>query len=85
MADKWQSLFREIQSTPEGYDPVSPPVVAEIEKFEADFKFRLPGSYRTFISLFGAGELSQEFKILAPGCETNPHYDITRAVSYCIA
>jgi hypothetical protein len=50
---------------------VSKPTAAALEQFETESGVKLPVDYRSFIRLFGPGELAGEFFLLAPGYPTS--------------
>jgi hypothetical protein len=66
----WQSLYDGllIPTTPK-VRWVSKPTVADLQAFEKEMKVKLPVDYRSFILLFGPGELAGEFFVLSPGYE----------------
>jgi hypothetical protein len=63
---RWQELLESIKiDTAMGkLKPVRP---TALESFEKRRKVKLPRSYRTYCEVFGAGELSEQFKIAVPG------------------
>src|SRR5579884_3465201 len=73
----WRSLLRpfKMQVAPQRI-PVPRPTRADFDAFETQTGFRLPASYRDFVSLLGPGQLAGEFTIYAPGCKENPHADL---------
>lgn len=74
----WQSLLEQFEVMPVEGNLAPPPTAAELDRFEAEFKFRLPTSYRGFVQVFGAGYLEfggTDISILAPYVN-NISYDI---------
>jgi len=72
----WQSLHEEFVFIPVEGNPAPPPTVAELDRFEAEFKFRLPASYREFIQVFGTGDLlfgGTDVSILGPYTRNNDY------------
>jgi hypothetical protein len=59
-------------------EPVPKPTDAQLNGFESESGFRLPKSYRAYITVFGAGEFPCILRIAAPGnAETNPNTDLS--------
>lgn len=65
---KWKKLLKEleIETTMGAIAPVDKVV---LDSCENDLGGKLPSSYRSFCSVFGAGEFAREFRIAVPGFE----------------
>jgi hypothetical protein len=64
----WQAFYDSLAIVQTYGEPVPKPTVAQLDQFEAEVGFRLPQSYRSYITVFGPGELlGQRWKIAAPG------------------
>jgi hypothetical protein len=64
-ANQWQELFNSLRFEPG--KPCATSSDAKISEFEKSSGFRLPASYGAWVKLFGPGELSKCFRIVAPG------------------
>lgn len=71
---EWQTLFDRTAIEIKEYARFLP-AESDITRFELDWKFRLPQSYKSFIEVFGPGTLADEFLIRAPGC-SDSKYDL---------
>lgn len=61
----------------DGYSFVPPPLPDTLAAFEASCGLKLPSTYREFVLLFGAGELSGLFRIAAP-MDVDSRYELGR-------
>jgi hypothetical protein len=63
----WKDLYRSltIERPSEGVLPK--PTEIAIKSFEKKQKLKLPSTYRSFIKVFGPGELAWEYRLTAPG------------------
>lgn len=65
--EAWQEVFDELEPyVPRGRE-VAAPSPAELDAFETATGFRLPASYRAFLSVFGPGTFGTFHVIYAPG------------------
>jgi hypothetical protein len=65
-----QRLYKSLEtSTSEDDEYAQPPTEAELDRFEDAFSLKVPKSYRTFVSVFGPGELAEVFRITVPYCK----------------
>jgi hypothetical protein len=73
-ARDWQRLYRRLtaniptawKNRPRSY-PGAEPLKAALTEFEKAAGFKLPRSYKTFVKVFGPGELGGYFRICIPG------------------
>lgn len=47
--------------------PAPPPTASELDAFEAVLRFKLPPTYRAFVTVFGPGDVNGMFQIATPG------------------
>ncbi len=62
----WKRLQKKLTIKPTYGTPVRKPRDSQLDRFEAEYEFKLPKSYREFVKLFGAGILDGYFRIYSP-------------------
>ncbi len=62
----WKRLQKKLTIKPTYGTPVRKPRDSQLDRFEAEYEFKLPKSYREFVKLFGAGMLDGYFRIYSP-------------------
>jgi hypothetical protein len=73
MDTKWDDYHKTIQELPPSFTAlVDKPTDLDLDAFEKRNHFRLPLSYRSFVKLFGPGQLAFDFTIRAPGYVKTP-------------
>lgn len=67
--NNWQALYDSIEIYPRYGKTFAPkPTVAMLNAFESKHGFRLPATYRSYITVFGPGEIFQRMQKASPGC-----------------
>jgi hypothetical protein len=73
---QWKALYSTLQIITYPNSCLPTPTDDQLDAFEAAVHFQLPNSYRSFLKIFGAGELACDFKILAPGYPAATGYNL---------
>src|SRR5206468_4063398 len=75
LPEAWQEVYDRIEIRYSRWGKPAPrPTSEQIDAFEAAYGFKLPPSYRSFLQVFGAGEINSMFRIAAPGGPA--HYNL---------
>ena len=72
MAGKWEQLRERLEVKEANARKQAKPTDATLDKFERDYELPLPGDYRTFVKVFGPGELAGVVRIYAPVGKKKP-------------
>jgi SMI1 / KNR4 family (SUKH-1) len=67
MTTDWLALYNSLEQIEPFGSRVLQPTQTMLDEFESSWSFRLPKSYRDFITVFGPGMLGEDFSIRAPG------------------
>ena len=70
---RWNAVYQSLEVREQPHLKALPkPTDESLDRFEEESDFQLPRSYRTFIKVFGPGELAWEYRFVAPGYPRQP-------------